>query len=93
MPTSDKKRPSRKSGYLPNELPAQAIKMTNFIESVIETTQLTFPLPFPVKCFRSRCKGEISSEYSPNGKDIYWKCSICRNTGTIAGWQGRDNVK
>jgi hypothetical protein len=92
MPNSSKKHADGKIGFITNELPIEAIKMSIFIESVIDAVTrrtISHSIPNAVRCFKEDCRGEISSEFSPDRKDIYWKCSKCRNTGTIVGWQGR----
>jgi hypothetical protein len=39
-----------------------------------------------IRCFRKRCIGIISSEVDLDNNEIHWKCSKCRNGGTITGW-------
>ena len=93
MPTSNKKQFNSKAGFIPNELPVEAIEMSIFIDSVIAAANqktISHSIPNAVKCFKKSCRGEISTEFSPNGHDILWKCSKCKNNGTIMGWQGKE---
>ena len=94
MPSPDKKQFNRKAGFLENDLPIEAIEMSVFIDSVILAANrrtVSHSIPNAVRCFKEDCRGEISTEFSPDRKNIYWKCSKCRNTGTIVSWQGKDN--
>jgi len=39
-----------------------------------------------IRCFKKRCIGIIASEVHLENNEIHWKCSKCRNEGTITGW-------
>jgi len=37
---------------------------------------------------RKRCPGEIDSTLDPESGAIIWECPICRDNGSIRGWEG-----
>ena len=60
-----------------------------FFSLVIDETIKTMPSTLTstgIRCFRKRCTGIISSEVDLDNNKIHWKCSKCRNSGTITGW-------
>ena len=77
------------SGNIPIKVPKQAREISAFFSLVIDETIKTMPSIFTstgIRCFRKRCTGIISSEVDLDNNEIQWKCSKCRNNGTITCW-------
>lgn len=76
-------------GNIPKQLPKEAREISAFFSLVIDETLKKLPSTLTstgIRCFRKRCTGDIASEILPENNDIHWKCSKCRNEGTITGW-------
>ena len=77
------------SGNIPKIVPKEAREISAFFSLVIDETIKTMPSTLTstgIRCFRKRCTGIISSEIDLDNSEIHWKCSKCRNEGTITGW-------
>jgi diadenosine tetraphosphate (Ap4A) HIT family hydrolase len=77
-------------GSIPKKVPKEAREMSEFFSLVIDETMERMPSTLTstgIRCFKKRCTGIISSQVDLDNSEIYWKCSICRNSGTITGWQ------
>jgi hypothetical protein len=78
-----------KTRKIPKKIPKQAREISAFFSLVIDETIKTYPSTLTstgIRCFRKRCTGIISSEVDLDNNEIHWKCSKCRNSGTITGW-------
>jgi hypothetical protein len=73
------------SKKVPKEVPEISAFFSLVIDETIKTMSTTLT-PTGIRCFRKRCTGEISSEVFLDNNEIHWKCSKCRNGGTITGW-------
>ena len=74
------------SGNIPKKVPKEAREISAFFSLVIDETINTMPSTLTstgIRCFRKRCTGIISSLIFLEKNEIYWKCSKCRNSGTI----------
>jgi hypothetical protein len=77
------------SGNIPKKVPKEAREISAFFSLVIDETMKTLPTTLTstgIRCFKKRCTGIISSEVLFENNEIHWKCSKCRNEGTITGW-------
>ena len=77
------------SGDIPKKVPKQAREISAFFSLVIDETINTMPSTLTstgIRCFKKRCIGIIASEVHLENNEINWKCSKCRNEGTITGW-------
>jgi len=84
------------SGDIPKHIPKEALEISAFFSLVIDETIKTLPITLTstgIRCFKKKCTGIIASEVLIENNEIHWKCSKCRNEGTITGWQekNRDN--
>ena len=71
-----------------NYIPKQAREISAFFSLIIDETMEQLPHTFVstgIRCFRKRCFGIIVSEIDIEKNEIHWKCSNCRNSGTIKG--------
>jgi hypothetical protein len=71
-------------------IPKETLEISAFFYLVIDETIKTMPSTLTstgIRCFKKRCAGIISSEVLTENNEIHWKCSKCRNEGTITGWQ------
>ena len=69
-------------------IPKEAREISAFFSLVIDETMEKLPTTLTstgIRCFRKRCTGIISSEIDLDNNEIHWKCSKCRNEGTITG--------
>ena len=74
---------------VPKPIPKEARELSAFFSLVIDETIKTLPSTLTstgIRCFRKRCTGIIASEVLLENNEIHWKCSKCRNEGTITGW-------
>lgn len=74
------------TGDVPKKIPKEAREISAFFSLVIDETMEKLPTILTstgIRCFRKRCAGEISSEVNLESNEIHWKCSKCRNEGTI----------
>ncbi|HCU22425.1 MAG TPA: hypothetical protein DF698_05980 [Candidatus Atribacteria bacterium] len=72
----------------PKQIPKAAREISAFFSLVIDETLEKLPNTFAstdIRCFRKRCAGIILSEIDFEKNEIRWKCSKCRNNGTITG--------
>ncbi len=72
----------------PKQLPKEAREISAFFSLVIDETMKYLPTTFAltgIRCFRKGCTGDISSEIDFEENEIHWKCTKCRNNGTITG--------
>jgi len=77
------------TGNIQKHVPKEAREISAFFSLVIDETMKTLPSTFAstgIRCFKKRCTGIISSEVLFENNEIHWKCSKCRNEGTITGW-------
>jgi hypothetical protein len=91
MYISDMRQSDDNTGGILKSVPKEAREISAFFSRVNDETIKTMPSKLTstgIKCFRKRCTGIISSEVDLDNNEIYWKCSKCRNNGTITGWQG-----
>jgi len=71
-----------------NPIPKQAREISAFFLLVIDETMKHLPNIFTstgIRCFKKGCIGDIFSEIDFEKNEIHWKCSKCRNSGTITG--------
>jgi len=76
-------------GDISKKVPKEAREISAFFSLVIDETMKTLPSTLTstgIRCFRKRCTGIIASEVDLDNNEIHWKCSKCRNNGTITGW-------
>jgi hypothetical protein len=76
-------------GNIPQQIPKQTREISAFFSLVIDETIKTMPCTLTstgIRCFKKRCTGIIASEVHIEKNEIHWKCSKCRNNGTITGW-------
>jgi hypothetical protein len=76
-------------GNIPKHVPKEARELSAFFSLVIDETMKTLPSTLTstgIRCFKKRCTGIIASEVLFENSEIHWKCSKCKNQGTIAGW-------
>lgn len=72
------------------KIPKQAREISAFFSLVIDETMEKLPFTFAstgIRCFKKKCTGIIASEIDFEKNEIHWKCSKCRNNGTITGIQ------
>ena len=77
------------SGDIPKHIPKEAREISAFFSLVMDETMKTLTTTLTstgIRCFKKRCTDIISSEVYIDNNDIHWKCSKCRNQGTITGW-------
>jgi hypothetical protein len=77
------------SENISKKIPKEAREISAFFSLVIDETMEKLPSTLTstgIRCFRKRCTGIISSEIDLENNQIHWKCSKCRNNGTITGW-------
>lgn len=70
------------------KIPKPAREISAFFSLIIDETLEQLPLDFAstgIRCFRKGCFGIISSRIDFERNQIHWKCSDCRNSGTISG--------
>ena len=78
-----------KIGVYSKNIPKEAREISAFFSLVIDETMEKLPTTLTstgIRCFGKRCTGIISSEVNFENHEIHWKCSKCRNEGTISGW-------
>ena len=71
------------------KVPKQARELSAFFSLIIDETEKIFPDTFTstgIRCFRKGCTGIISTLVDPDENELYWKCSKCKNHGTLSGW-------
>jgi len=76
-------------GKITKGVPKEAREISAFFSLVIDETMEKLPSMLTstgIRCFRKRCTGIIASEVDLDNNEIHWKCSKCRNNGTITGW-------
>jgi hypothetical protein len=74
---------------IPKQIPKEAREISAFFSLVIDETMEKLPSTLTstgIRCFKKRCTGIIASEVHIENNEIHWKCSKCRNQGTITGW-------
>ena len=74
------------SGEIQKKVPKEAREISAFFSLVIDETMKTLPTTLTstgIRCFKKRCTGIIASEVDLDNNEIHWKCSKCRNQGTI----------
>jgi hypothetical protein len=84
-----KQSSNNESTDIPKRIPKEAREISAFFSLVIDETIKTLPSTLTstgIRCFKKRCTGIISSEVFLENNEIHWKCSKCRNEGTISGW-------
>jgi hypothetical protein len=89
MYISDMQNSQENTGSNPKKVPKEAREISAFFSLVIDETIKTLPTTLTstgIRCFRKRCTGVISTEVLFENNEIHWKCSKCRNNGTITGW-------
>lgn len=72
----------------PKKIPKEAREISAFFSLVIDETMEKLPATLTstgIRCFKKRCTGIILSEIDLDNNEIHWKCSKCKNTGTITG--------
>jgi hypothetical protein len=77
------------SSDLSKHIPKEAREISAFFSLVIDETMDKLPTTLTstgIRCFKKRCTGIIASEVDLDNNEIHWKCSKCRNNGTITGW-------
>ena len=77
------------SENISKKIPKDAREISAFFSLVIDETIKTLPTTLTstgIRCFKKRCTGIIASEADLDNNEIHWKCSKCRNNGTITGW-------
>ena len=77
------------SGDLPKHIPKEARKISAIFSLVVNETMKILPTTCTstgIISFRKICTGIISIEVLFENNEIHWKCSKCRNEGTIFGW-------
>ena len=70
------------------KLPKATREIASFFYLVIDETIENLSQTYSstgIRCFKKNCEGIIWSEIDENCSDINWKCSSCRNGGTITG--------
>jgi hypothetical protein len=80
---------SDESEDIQKHIPKQAREISAFFSLVMDETFEKLPTeltPTTLRCFRKGCFGIISSAIDLDNNEIHWKCSKCRNNGTITGW-------
>lgn len=82
-------------GVLPEEIPGPALTLALFFGSIVgwvTSHHLGWHELTNVPCRRSparrRCLGTVHARLEPDGETITWHCPICRDNGTIRGWEG-----
>ena len=78
------------TGNIPKQMPKVARELANFMALVVDetTNQSSSSLNnTTIRCFIKKCEGTISSEILKENNVIHWKCSKCKNEGTISDWQ------
>lgn len=89
MNVNKNKQINKAEGYITKPVPKETREISAFFSLVIDETMKTLPSTLTstgIRCFRKRCTGIISSEVDLDNNEIHWKCSKCRNNGTITGW-------
>ena len=77
------------TGNIAKQMPKEARELVSFLALVVDVTTKNIPFTLTqtdIRCFKKRCTGIISSEILWENNEIHWKCSKCRNEGTITGW-------
>jgi hypothetical protein len=89
MYISNTQNSHNESADIPKHIPKEAREISAFFSLVIDETIKTLPSTLTstgISCLKKRCTGIISSEVFLEKNEIHWKCSKCRNEGTITGW-------
>jgi len=71
---------------IPKPAPKEAREISAFFSLLIEETMETMPSEFTstwIRCFGKGCKGIISTKVDFDKNELHWKCSKCRNHGTL----------
>jgi hypothetical protein len=79
------------SEKMPEEMPAEARELVEFLIQVIDSTTSTLPNTLTsttVRCFGIGCDGQIKSALRPDNEEIHWFCPDCEKEGLINNWQG-----
>lgn len=77
-----------KIGVNRENIPKEAREISAFFSLILDETLEKLPSTFAstgIRCFKKGCAGIISSEFDFEKNEIHWKCSKCRNSGTITG--------
>ena len=80
-----------KTGDIPKSVPKQAREISAFFSLLTEETMKKMPselTPTWIRCFRKGCTGTISSAVDLDENKLFWKCSECKYSGTLIGFQG-----
>lgn len=78
-----------KIGVNRKNIPKEAREISAFFSLVIDETMEKLHTTLTstgIRCFGKKCTGIISSEIDFENSEIHWKCSKCKNGGTITGW-------
>lgn len=76
------------SDNIPKPLPKEAREISAFFSLLLEETMKTMPPTFTptwIRCFRKGCTGLISTKVDLDNNELHWKCSKCKNGGTLTG--------
>ncbi len=76
-------------GVNSKKVPKAAREISAFFSLVTDETMEKLPTTLTstgIRCFGKGCTGIISSEVNFANNEIHYKCSKCRNEGTISGW-------
>jgi hypothetical protein len=82
MPSDNQKKTSSK------KIPKPAREISAFFSLIMDETIEQLPYTFAstgVRCFSKGCLGTISTTIDIERNVIHWKCSDCKNNGTING--------
>ncbi len=89
MNTSNNQHLNDAEDDIPKPVPKQARELSAFFSLLVEETMKTMPIELTstwIRCFRKGCTGIISTMVDLDDNKLYWKCSKCRNHGTLTGW-------
>jgi hypothetical protein len=78
-------------GNIPKQIPKASRELGSFLALVVDATtkeKSTIDIQTGIRCFRKKCEGLIISELQNPKDEIYWRCTKCKNEGTIGSWQG-----
>ena len=77
-------------GNIPKQMPKEARELASFMALVVDATtkeKSAADIQTGIRCFIRKCDGMIISELQNPKADIYWRCTKCKNEGTIGSWQ------
>jgi hypothetical protein len=78
------------NGTIAQQMYKEGREMAGFLALCVDFA--TQPLPFTrssgIRCVMKKCPGNVNIDMNFQAGLINWSCPVCKESGTISGWQG-----